>query len=82
MRGLRVEHRFLMVEQLLQRAVNFVGNDVAGPEIVHRLALGFEGGEAELLFFRGAPFARAGAAVFHLGHQLGQAFLIFGQDVF
>jgi hypothetical protein len=48
------QHRILVVEELLQRTVALVGNEVALPEFADRGALGVKGGLAEALLGRAA----------------------------
>ena len=74
-----MEHGFLVVEELLQRAVHLVDDPALEPEVVQREALGLERGGAVVMI--GMPPVVGALFRFTHGGQHGQPLLIFGDHM-
>src|SRR5580658_2665188 len=70
------QHGLLVVQELLQGAVDLVDDGAAAPKLVQGVALGFQ--RRHLVAEPGTPPAMGAALRLPLGRQDGQALLVFG----
>jgi hypothetical protein len=73
-----LEHGLLVVEELLERTMGVVGDDIPAPEVVDHGAFGAQG--IETVASAGLAVKLGVGAGFALRGELGEAVFVFGDD--